>query len=309
MADETEVQVEAQETQTQVDPAIETEARRGGWKPLDQWKGDKSGWVDAQTFVKRGREIAPHLARQAGELRNENATLKQQQADLARQLEETKSQVAALTTFREEMAGNERKRIREELVAELAVARQNGDYAAEAAILGKLATPPPAPPPVKTEPPKPAVQQPPGLPQEMTDWVANNDWYKKDPVLQQAMNIVGAELRATGAIAGMSLTDQLDATARVVLQRYAPPPANGGSRVEGGGSRSSGDGVPRGTPDNSWEALPAHIKQECDAQGERLGLVGKGKPFATKEDFRKHYTREYNRYAPGTGYDFRPPGN
>lgn len=293
--------------QPQVDPNVETEARRGGWKPKDQWHGNPAGWIDADTFVKRGREIAPHIAREAGQLRTENQRLKDQQAETARQLEEMKTQVAGLTTFRTEMAGRERERIREELVGELAVARQAGDFAAEARILGKLATPPPVP-----EPPKQAlVAQPlrPAVPQEMTDWIAQNEWYTRDPVLQQAMNIVGADMRANGTLVGMSLTDQLNATSREVLKRYAPPASgNGGGRVEGG-MRSADGGLPRPAQEGSWETLPAHIKAECDAQGERLGIVGKGKIFPTKEAFRAQYVKEYNRYAPGTGYDYRPPGN
>lgn len=295
--------------QQQVDPAIEAEARRGGWQPKDRWHGDPAAWVDAPKFVERGKELAPHLARTAEALRQENARLATQGAETARQLAEMKTQVEGLTTFKTEMATRERERIREELVNELAVARQAGDFATEARILGKLATPPPAPEvrqaPVVQQPE--VRQQPTGIPQEMTDWVAANDWYKRDPVLSSAMNIVGAEMRTNGQLTGMSLTDQLNFTAKEVLKRYAPPGV-GGSRVEGG--RSSGEGGGGRQPaTEGWESLPANIKAECDAQGERLGLVGEKKTFKTKEAWRVHYAKEYLRYSPGAGYDFRPPGN
>lgn len=290
----------------QVNPEIEAEARRGGWKPKDQWHGDPKIWVDASKFVERGKELAPHLARTAADLRRENEALKAAQTATAAELAETRKQVEGLTTFRTEMAGRERERIRGELIGELAAAREAGDFAAEAVILGKLGAPPPAPEPVK---PAPVVEArtTPQVPPEMTAWVGANDWYKKDPVLQQAMNLVGADLRASGQLEGMNLTEQLNATAKIVLQRYAPAPTAGG-RVEGGRPSGEGGGS-RNLPQSGYESLPAEIKSACDAQGERLSLIGPKAAFKTKEAWREHYAKEYNRYASGTGYDFRPPGN
>lgn len=303
-----EVQVDGN-GQVQNDSGIEAEARRGGWQPKERWHGDPAAWVDASKFVERGKELAPHLARTAETLRQENRHLATKAAETERQLADMKTQVEGLTTFRTEMAQRERERIREELVGELAAARQAGDFTTEARILGKLAIPPPPPevkqPSVVTQ--QPEVRQPSGIPQEMTDWVAANDWYRRDAVLSSAMNIVGAEMRVNNQFTGMSLTEQLNATAKEVLKRYAPPPASG-SRVEGGRQSGEGSGGNR-TIQTGYESLPANIKTECDAQGERLGLVGEKKTFKTKEAWREHYAKEYNRYNPGVGYDFRPPGN
>ena len=38
-------------------PAVEQEARTLGWVPQEDFRGDKSRWVDAETFVQRGHEI------------------------------------------------------------------------------------------------------------------------------------------------------------------------------------------------------------------------------------------------------------
>lgn len=41
---------------------IEEKARAEGWVPEDEWRGPKEQWTDAETFVKRGQELAPILA-------------------------------------------------------------------------------------------------------------------------------------------------------------------------------------------------------------------------------------------------------
>lgn len=54
--------VETAETETDdiaQSPPVEDEARRLGWRPKDEFKGDESKWIDAETFVAKGREILP----------------------------------------------------------------------------------------------------------------------------------------------------------------------------------------------------------------------------------------------------------
>lgn len=291
-------------------PAAEilAEARRGGWRPKDEFKGDPNVWVDADKFVQRGREVLPHVQRHAAKLEEENRRLKVDQDQLKQQQEELRTQLTGLTAFQQEMAGKERERIRNELAAELRTARESGDTQAEARILGQLSTPPP---PVVV---KPVVQQQqeqnrqPTVPQAMTDWLAENTWAKNDPVMMQAMSVVGADLRAQGKLTGMDLTAQLNATAKVVAERYMPNRSNG-SRAEGG-SQSSRSGPQGAAPtEGTFETLSAQAKAECDAQGERMGLIGKGKAFPTLADWRKSYVQQLSRYADGVGYDYRPPGN
>lgn len=317
MAEET-VEGQEQQLQGQPDPTVEAEARRGGWRPKEQFTGDPNAWVDAQTFVKRGREILPHVQRHSARLEQENATLRTQQQRQQQELEELRGQVSGLSAFRADMDKRERDRIRAEVIEEIKTARTAGDVDAEARAIAKLSPAPPLEPtrPATSNPgtgggASPPAREPARIPQEMTDWVANNPWYSQDPVLSQAMNIVGADLRASGKLAGMNLTEQLNETAKVVLQRYSAAPARGGNRMEGGGGSGNGGGGggSRPTADSGWESLPAHIKAECDAQGERLQLIGPKAAFKTKEEHRAAYAREYSRYAPGIGYDYKPPGN
>lgn len=45
---------EPETVETEQREAAEAEARKQGWAPKEEWKGDPSKWVDAQEFVRRG---------------------------------------------------------------------------------------------------------------------------------------------------------------------------------------------------------------------------------------------------------------
>ncbi|CAB4183418.1 hypothetical protein UFOVP1078_64, partial [uncultured Caudovirales phage] len=46
---------------SEVDASVIQEAVSQGWVSKDKYRGDEKDWVDAETFVKRGREILPIL--------------------------------------------------------------------------------------------------------------------------------------------------------------------------------------------------------------------------------------------------------
>jgi len=55
---------------------FEAEARQHGWTPKEDFRGDASKWVDAETFVKRADEVMPFLKKQNGALKRELDDLK-----------------------------------------------------------------------------------------------------------------------------------------------------------------------------------------------------------------------------------------
>ena len=57
----------------------ESEARKQGWVPEDEWRGDNKPdeFVDAKTFVERGKEIDGKLKNQVNSLKSEIDELKQ----------------------------------------------------------------------------------------------------------------------------------------------------------------------------------------------------------------------------------------
>lgn len=71
---EAEQQQEAPQEPVQRD--YEAEAKQHGWTPKDDFKGDPSRWVDAETFVERADQVMPLLRKQNEALKREMETLK-----------------------------------------------------------------------------------------------------------------------------------------------------------------------------------------------------------------------------------------
>ena len=65
-------------TSNEVAPEIVQEAESQGWVSKERYRGNESDWVDAETFVKRGREILPILRKNNENLvKDLNATKEQ----------------------------------------------------------------------------------------------------------------------------------------------------------------------------------------------------------------------------------------
>lgn len=56
--------------------AVEDKARRLGWRPKEEFRGDENRWMDADTFVKRGEEVLPIIQANNKALEKEVANLK-----------------------------------------------------------------------------------------------------------------------------------------------------------------------------------------------------------------------------------------
>src|SRR5574337_2116397 len=59
----------------EVAPEILSEAMEQGWVPQDKWTGRPEEWSDAETFVRRGREINPILRKALKKERERTAAL------------------------------------------------------------------------------------------------------------------------------------------------------------------------------------------------------------------------------------------
>ena len=78
---------------------IMEEARKQGWVPEDEWKGDPDKWRPAEEFVERGKNIIPILNDRLAKTEQMIETLvKTQKAELKR-VKEEQGKAAALSGF------------------------------------------------------------------------------------------------------------------------------------------------------------------------------------------------------------------
>jgi hypothetical protein len=98
----------------------EAEARAAGWKPLSQWKGDKSGWVDAKEFLD---QVKP------ARLRDTLHSTKKELAELKRQRETEKRDFEDRLARLDKMNAKALERQKTQLLGQLKAAQR---HAAEA---------------------------------------------------------------------------------------------------------------------------------------------------------------------------------
>ena len=218
------------------DADVEADARRLGWKPEAEWRGDKSGWIDAATFMERTRTLPGHVKKLEADFTDRIARLERaHEAALKRQAEAHKAELARVQTSMDRAieAGDveEARRLRIE----------------EARIRDAQVAPQVAP---QADPNKP--------PPEVTGWVSRNSWFTTDAVMRAAAQALAGK----AAEAGMTVAEQLAYVDREMPaqfpHRFARKPAT--PTVDGGGlggAARRGKGV-------------ADLPSEARAAGERF---------------------------------------
>lgn len=269
---------------------MEVEASNLGWVPQEQFKGDPEKWVDATTFVERGKAIMPIL-------RKNNEVLQSQVARLGSEVSEMRGIVAAaqesMQAMRELHKGNVQQaieRTRKEVIASLRQAKTDGDIDAELALTEQLQDvnqqlADVKQVKVKTEPVTPAAP----VRDEATEaWIASHDWFDKDLKLTGiAMGLANA-IRAdapTAHLKGTAFYNKLDE----LLAEYLPSRRNAPSKVAPAGGSGGGSG---GEGGKGYADLPADAKAECEKEASKF--VGEGRAFKTKAEWQAHFADLYN---------------
>ena len=105
--------------------AREAEATKLGWKPKENWKGDQSGWVDADTFLDRLKptSIYDRLERTSGEL----AQLKRERQAERQSFED---RLARLDKMNQASMERQRKQLIGQAKAAQRIAAEEGDVEA-----------------------------------------------------------------------------------------------------------------------------------------------------------------------------------
>ena len=103
---------------------FEAEAREHGWSAKDEFKGDVSRWIDAETFMKRADEMMP--------------LLKADKARLKRELDAIKKDMRRATAHFEGAEDRAYKRAKADIEAQIEAAVETGDMIAAKAAMKDL---------------------------------------------------------------------------------------------------------------------------------------------------------------------------
>ena len=251
---------EQQEQASGGEEQVQKEARIFGWVPKEEFRGSDDDWVDADVFVKRGKEINPIL-------RKNNETLLKKLEEKSKEIDSIKASVEEFKAFQKEAF--ERKQV--EYVAQIAelkakkkeaIAEGNGDLVVD--IDDQLDAIKEEQREAKQESEKKPVEAPKtDLPEDpaLQEWIGRNDWFGQDTEMTDMANGLGASVRRQFPhLSGRAFLDKLDEK----IAEYFPHKALGNKAR---GSTVDTSGNVRGGSNNgkkSYDNLPADAKQACD---------------------------------------------
>lgn len=249
------------------DQDIEKEAALMGWQPKEQFRGNPEEWADAETYVKRGREIMPILRKN-----NERLIAKVMELDKARM--EDRRTFEELHKFQQDALERERAATLAALRATRREAIEQADgeafERAEQQIREVEAYKPPAAP----------APAPPLVDPNFAEWHEKNDWYTRDKALtalaDSLIDVVaseGFEPRSPEFLEEIGRRVRQSAPAKFTNPNRARPAA-----VDPPAPRQ------RKPAGKSYDDLPQEAKELCDR------FVNSG---AIKGYTREMYVRDY----------------
>jgi len=249
MSDDLEVNVE-----------VEKNARHFGWVSKDEFRGNESDWVDAETFEKRGKEINPILRANNERLKKElEGTREKHDKEIA----ELRAATEEFKTFQKDSFERKQKQLQDELLslkdqrkeairegdADLVVELEDRIEEAKEEASKKLE--------VREVEKAPEVQQ---LDPSLTEWIEGNKWFGTDIESTEIVNGLGASIRRQfPTLKGKDFLNKLDERIEDVLPKLRGNPNQERSAVDSSTTRGSST-----TKKKSYDNLPADAKAACD---------------------------------------------
>jgi len=249
----------------------EAEARKYGWKPLDELDGkvDPARFVDAETFYKRGQEFTPIL-------KAANKRLEREVADL-------KKSLARASDFFSKAEERAYQRALADITAKQEAAVESGDLEAfraankDAENLRKEMQADTG----GSDAPDEADQRA----EDFADWGRANKWYAENSIMQAYADAQAAKLARAKGDGGFLSREDLDTVAERVREKFEDdyPEAFGKAKlrqktphVDPGGARQHMRGG------KTFNDLPAEARAACD-KWVKQGLI------KSREDYVKSY--------------------
>ena len=260
----------APEAEAHEDEDAEKEARHLGWVPKEEFRGTEKHWVDADTFLERGRQILPILKQNNKALTDE---LKASRAEIS----EMQLTMREFSEMYKKMSESAYTKAMADIKAQIRQAQNAGDYDVADQLTDQYDQLKEDSKNIKV----PEVKAPSVNPEQaawnniVEDWTAETNWYGKDKTLTRQMDAIARELAAGDAtlLGTRRLLEKAEKQLREELpDRFTNPRRATGSPVTGASSSSAGS---RGAS-ASVRDLPAEAK----ASGQRMVKQGLFKDLA-----------------------------
>lgn len=249
---------------------IEARARRMGWVPKEEFKGNPNRWSDAATWVDRTENEMPVL-------RGTLSRLEKQNRDLTAKQDETNRTVGEIREYYSLAEKRSYDRAKRELEGQFREKVGAADVAGADAIrreIEELPLPPKAPE-------KPAEQKP-QIDPSVPAWVnaPEQAWYRDDVNMQAEAQAIHSALRTTKP--DLTMSQNLGEVRRRMALAYPEKFTNTNRDAPAAVAEPRGGGARR-TNGRTFDDLPADAK----AAYERFAKVMKG---YKKEDYLANYS-------------------
>ena len=271
MDDEVLVEVESEVEETQAPEAeaqpnteVEDKARRMGWKPQEEYKGDPNRWTDAESFVKVGEERIPVMKENYRKLEDKYTNLEQQ--------------VKQQREYQEHMGKVQYERAMKELKAEQKEAVEDADTEKFEQLEQRKEQ-------IKVDySPKQSTQKP----NEVAAWETRNTWYQNPILADKAVKLEKRILEEEAfkqsqdyQYRPMNLSDRLEEVSRRFNADFTPQKEVARKLPAVEGARQSGSGK---TAAKTWGDIDPNHMEAANAQV-KCGLL-------TKAEYLKDYFGE-----------------
>ena len=260
---------ESQEAQTEgtevLSPEIDEdtlkEAKRQGWVPQEDYTGPEDKWVDADTFVKKGKEI--------------NALLRKDNDFLKREVAEMKTTMMEFKKFHADTEKRAYERAMSDLREQKKEAISTGDGDKVLQIDDAIDD-------LKARKPDPVAARATNHPDpSFVAWNDENKWFGTDKELTDEANLVGEVIkRQNPTLIGSEFLDEVTKRVKKMYpekftntNRARPSPVEGTTAPRASGKGGKG-----------FNDLPPEAKQACQ-KFEKNGLL-------TREQYLKEYFGE-----------------
>jgi DNA repair exonuclease SbcCD ATPase subunit len=243
-------------------PQFESEARAQGWVAKEEFRGSEDDWVDAETFVRRGKEIMPIL-------RKNNEKLLKELGEAKKAAEEAREAAKEFREFQKQQFERKTKDLESQLeqlkqAKREAITQGDGDraIAIDDAMDELKEQRQEAKQELKAAEDKakevPQVTADPSL----NEWMDRNEWFGKDTRLTGMANGLGVELRRENPnLTGKAFLDKLDAElAEMLPEKFGKKKVQ--NPMEGSPNGTARPAVTSGK--KSYNNLPAEARAACD---------------------------------------------